>query len=153
MASSVSYVVCTEDKQSNVTLLSIPQRWIKSPHPATLILMFLRTARACLRWPCVTRVRALLCGNCLLFGIGRGRTFVVSWRKKGRGAFIDEVSKISGFSDPLAPCLRFRSASLRLRGMDLLKVSPSRSSLITPDIFKLLGSYESSGYPLQLGVR
>ena len=32
------------------------------------------------------------------------------------------------------------------------KVSPSSSSLITPDIFKLFGPYETSGYPLEMGV-
>ena len=39
-----------------------------------------------------------------------------------------------------------------LRGRFQPKVSPSSSSLITPDIFKLLRSYESSGHPLLLGV-
>ena len=37
-------------------------------------------------------------------------------------------------------------------GMGYLKVSPSCSSLVTPDIFKVLGPYESSGYPLPYGV-
>ena len=39
-----------------------------------------------------------------------------------------------------------------IRGRIHRKVSPSSSSLITPDIFKLLGQYESSGYLLEMGV-
>ena len=39
-----------------------------------------------------------------------------------------------------------------IRGHFQPKVSPSPSSLITPDIFKLLGPYESSVYPLEMGV-
>ena len=31
-------------------------------------------------------------------------------------------------------------------------VESSSSSLITPDVFKLVGSYESSGYPLSMAV-
>ena len=41
---------------------------------------------------------------------------------------------------------------LKIRGTGNLKVSPTCSSLITPDIFKLLGPYESSGYPLSYAV-
>ena len=39
-----------------------------------------------------------------------------------------------------------------LRGTGYLKVSSCSSSLITPDIFKQLGSYERPNYPLQNGL-
>ena len=39
-----------------------------------------------------------------------------------------------------------------VRGEENLDSYEFRSSFITPYIFKLLGSYGSSGYPLQMGV-
>ena len=39
-----------------------------------------------------------------------------------------------------------------IRGAIGRRVESSSSSLIKPDIFKIVGSYESSGYPLLVGV-
>ena len=62
------------------------------------------------------------------------------------GANIEIVSSI------LVDRWTWRQASASVGGLSQRKVSTSSSSLTVPDIFKLLGQNESSGYPLQIGL-
>ena len=55
-------------------------------------------------------------------------------------------------SDKLRETKRAALENLTLRGLFQTKVYTSSRSLITPDIFELLRSYQSSWYPLLLGV-
>ena len=67
---------------------------------------------------------------------------------------MSKFTSASGFRDYARPqdITEYDITDTDIRGTVNLKVYPSCSSLTTPDIFKLLGPYESSGYPLSYGV-
>ena len=163
--SRMENVARTSGRQSRLPLVHLP--WHSLPNFASLMIL-------CFALSPILNSNS----DCIKLGVKSHDDIVRGCAKMLRHGLRDSVIPIRGFSwrrdifTQLYFCTglgkiqlshpTFRAGSYNrgikflltpsVRGGSHRKVYTSSSSLITPDIFKLLGSYESSGYPLSMEV-